>query len=284
MKCISCEVIINPQWAHAIDINVCPFCGKHIMEEHLKNLFATLRQTMEALQAYPDQLNDWMLSNHSYIKTNSPDISKYMPAEMLNELKRIDAEKEFQAKKDAQKTTVIKVKTEDGEEDVLVEKIQSEEKTNEFFKRAEVIPKGNKPQSPTSFPIFHSPTEKTEHLKKIAQQIKREGSLGVSGTGGTMEIPADMLENADPEAVAEFSQLISGGEISSSIDNELDDDLPGGEYILQANLAAAKAKQGGFSGDYNAKDAAHLQRMQAKMLQARKNISTGTKGSFSRSS
>jgi len=47
MRCISCTTEINPQWKHAIDMNVCPFCGKHIMEEHLKNLFAALSSTMD---------------------------------------------------------------------------------------------------------------------------------------------------------------------------------------------------------------------------------------------
>ena len=97
-------------------------------------------------------------------------------------------------------------------------------------------------------------------------------------------LPADMLANADPEAIAEFQQMIAGGEVASSIDSDIDDDLPGGDYILQANLAAAAAKQGGgSSGEYNAKDAAHLQRLQSKVAQSRKNIATGAKGSFSRS-
>ncbi len=285
MKCISCEIEINPQWKHAIDMNVCPFCGKHIMEEHLKNLFASLRETMDALQAYPTQLDDWMLSNHNYIKTDAPEIGKYMPREMLKEIKKVQDEEDFQRRKENQKFTV-KVKTEAGEEEVLAEKIQSEEKTNSFFKRAEVIKSTSSQQSAPQAggsQTFQSPAEKTEHLKKLAQQIKREGSQGLTTGGMAMSLPAEMLENADPEAVAEFQQLLEGGEVSSSIDSELDDDLPGGEYILQANLAAAQSKQGGASGEYNPKDAAALQRMQSKISQSRKNISTGAKGSFSRS-
>jgi hypothetical protein len=284
MKCISCEVDINPQWKHAIDINVCPFCGKHIMEEHLKNLFSSLRETMELLQEYPNQLNDWMLSNHNYIKTDSPDIGQYMPKEMLKELKKAEEDKEFQKKKEAQSHKfTVKVQTESGEEEVVAEKIQSEEKTNEFFKRAEVI-KGNNNQPPAPGTTnFHSPAEKTQHLKKVAMQIKRAGTQGLTDSvGGGITIPADMLDQADPEAIAEYQSLISGGEISSSLPDSGDDmdDMPGGDFILQANLAAAAGKTG---SNTSAKDLAALQKLQAKSVEARRNMSSGAKGSFSRS-
>lgn len=293
MKCISCETEINPQWKHAIDINVCPFCGKHIMEEHLKNLFSTLRETMDALQAYPDQVDDWMLSNHNYIKTTSPDIGKYMPSEMLKQLKKVEEEKDFQTRKDAPgKKEVIKIKNDAGvEEEVVVQKIQSDERTSEFFKRAEVIKSPNSPtkqqQGPNQTPAYQSPAEKTEYLKKVKQQIEKVGSPALtSNEGGMMMLPADMLANADPEAVAEFQQMIAGGgDVASSLDDSWDggDDLPGGEGILAANRALAAAKQGGgSSGDYNAKDAAHLARLQERVSSSRKNMKGGG-GSFSRS-
>lgn len=291
MKCISCEIEINPQWTHAIDINVCPFCGKHIMEEHLKNLFTTLRETMESLQEYPDQVNDWLLSNHNYIKTDSPDIAKYMPKDMLKELKKVEDDKEFLKRKESQKS-IVKVKGENGEEeDVLVEKIQSEERTADFFKRAEVIKSGaNASQNLTKQQqgpnVYQSPAEKTEHLKKVAQQIKKAGSQGLTAGGASFGIPAEMLEQADPEAVAEFQSMIAGGEVASSLDSDgIDDDLPGGDFILQANMAAAanKGGGGGSGGQANAKDLAHLQRLQAKVSQARHNVQSGAKGSFSRS-
>lgn len=294
MKCISCETEINPQWAHAINMNVCPFCGKHIMEEHLKNLFATLRETMEALHAYPEQLNDWMLSNHNYVKTDSPNIGKYMPEEMLNKLKKAEEEKDFQARKDAPgKKEVIKIKNDAGvEEEVVVQKIQSDERTSEFFKRAEVIKNpSNAPTKqqlgPNTTPAYQSPAEKTEYLKKVKQQIERVGAPALtSKEGGSMVLPADMLANADPEAVAEFQQMISGGgDVASSVDDSWDgsDDLPGGDGILAANRAIAAAKAGGSSsGDYNAKDAAHLARLQERVSNSRKNMKGGG-GSFSRS-
>src|ERR1700677_4568820 len=99
MECISCKLEINPQWAHAIDMNICPYCGKPIMDEHLKNLFATLRATMEHLQTYPDQLNDWMLSNHNYIKTDSDKLITYVSKDIIADLKKVKDEKEFQDRK-----------------------------------------------------------------------------------------------------------------------------------------------------------------------------------------
>lgn len=287
MKCISCESEINPKWVHAVEINVCPFCGKHIMEEHLKNLFSSLRETMENLSTYPDQLNDWMLSNHNYIKTDSPQIGLYMPKKMVEDLKRIEDDKDFQKRKEAQKFTV-KVKTENGEEEVMAEKIQSEETTNDFFKRAEVIKAPsvnvNPNPSPNAAPVFHSPAEKTNHLKKVAQQIRRAGSQGLVSDGSSMMLPAHMLENADPEAVAEFQSMISSGDlVASSLPDSGggDDDVP--DFILAANQAAAANRTGG--SDTNAKDLAALQRLQSKISRSRNTMVNGTggKGSFSRS-
>lgn len=264
MKCISCEIEINPQWKHAVEINVCPFCGKHILEEHLKNLLTSLRETMDSLLSYPEQLDDWMLSNHSYIKTDSPKIGEYMPAEMLKELKVLDHDKSFQDRKNSQKS-IIKVQTEAGEEDVLVEKIQSEETTNDFFKRAEVIKKNSDV----------SPNEKTQHLKKVAQQIRRAGSQGLTDSeGGSMMISPEMLEGADQDAVSEYESMMAGGEIISSLPDTDDDDIP--SVVLQM----AQKNKGGSNS--NAGDLLKLQQLQDKVAASRRNFANGSKGSFSR--
>ena len=133
MKCMSCTMEINPKWTHAIDINVCPFCGQGIMEEHLKNLFSSLRQTMESLKEYPDQLNDWMLSNHNYIKTDSPELKQYMPKSYIQEIinqrdEEVQEEQKAIAQTETKKKSIVKVDDGSGEEqEVLVEKVQSEE-------------------------------------------------------------------------------------------------------------------------------------------------------------
>ena len=195
MKCASCEIEINPQWRHAIDANVCPFCGSAILEEHLKNLLSTISDVMEDLLAYQDQLNDWMLSNHSYIKTNSPDLIYHIPQEMLQVSQK---DVDFQKRKEAQdKKFTVKVQTEMGEEEVVVEKVQSEDKTNDFFKRAEAV----KP----NIEGYKNTMEKTEHLKRVVQQIKKGGSVSLVNEGGSgIMIDPSMMDNADEEAIAEL--------------------------------------------------------------------------------
>ncbi len=289
MKCISCDTEINPQWAHAINMNVCPFCGKHIMEEHLKNLFSSLRETMDQLLQYPEQLNDWLLSNHSYIKTDSPDIGQYMPKEMLQELKKVKDDEEFQKRKDGQRS-VVKVKVDEFgyEEEVLVEKLQSEEKTNEFMKRAEIIKPVSRDQRSSQGgsqggQAYQSPAEKNRYLKELNKEIRQNGSQGVTLNGASMSIPAEMLENADPEAVAEFESMMSGGEVTSSFGGGVSDgeDIPSVVFAMQNKFAGGK-------GGQNPADLMKLQQMQEKARASREAFENGENrgraGGFSRSS
>lgn len=272
---MSCNMEINPKWTHAIDINVCPFCGQGIMEEHLKNLFSSLRQTMESLKDYSDQLNDWMLSNHNYIKTDSPNIHLYMPKGFVEEIrKHIDDELLEEKVKpvshdEPSRKSIIKMDNGHGQEqEVVVEKVQSEEKTNDFFKRAEAV----KP----NIDGFKSTSEKTQHLKAMAQQIKREGSTVINKAGLASHLPPEMIDSADPAAVAEFEAILNGGEVQSSLpDNSSgDDDIPS-IVLNMANRSRGKVS--------DQDPTAELERMQAKVDASRRNFNSGGKGSFSRS-
>lgn len=264
MKCISCEVEINPKWTHAIDINVCPFCGSHIMEEHLKNLFVSLRETIDKLKDYPDQLNDWMLSNCNYIKTNSPDISIYAPK--CNHKVEDDVPAENKPlKKDNSYT--VKIETERGTEEVKVEKVQSQEKTNDFFKRAEAFKPG--------IDGFKSTQDKTKHLKALAKHIQEQGS-------GTIE-PEMVFEDSeiggtfDKSSVADLKNLMheeygGGEEMSDSSDtySNGDDDIPAAVLNMAAN---AKGKQ------LNGNEAAiKLQELQDKRKSSKQNFNSGGGG------
>lgn len=273
MKCISCEVEINPKWKHAIDINVCPFCGNGIMEEHLKNLLGSLSDIMVRLQEYPEQLNDWMLSNYNFIKTSSPDLINFVPTESIAALQPAapaPKKQEFKEPIENKKFTV-KIKTERGEEEIEAEKIQSEEKTNEFFKRAEAI----KP----NLDGFQSTAEKTQHLKKMALQIKRAGATAItSDVGENSLITPEMIESADPEAVEEMETLLSGG-ISSS----LNDSIMGDDEIPSVVLNMASRAKGNTRS--NSADLIKLQQMQERTQESRRNFESGNtrgKGSFSR--
>lgn len=266
MKCVSCQQEINPQWSHAIDANLCPFCGKEIMEEVLKNLFATLKTTMESLSTYPDQLNDWMLSNYKYIKTDSKEFAKYLPKKVA---KVVDDSENVE---DSPNKYIDTIETEDGEQKVIVEKIQSEETTNDFFKRAEAV----KP----NIDGFRSSTEKNKHLKDMVKQIKRSGSTDAGGSGGSFLSPEN-LESADPAAVEEYMSILDSG---NAIASSLPDLGGGGDDDIPAAVLAMAAKGG--TGPATARDMMKLQQMQLRQTSSRENFESGAnrgKGGFSRS-
>lgn len=267
MKCISCESDINPKWKHAIEQNICPYCGQCIMDEMLKNLLTSLNEAMTKMQSYPEQLNDWMLSNFNFIKTDSIDLIKYVPKHYFKEVKESKEEiKELPEIKENKKFTV-KVKTEAGEQEVEVEKIQSEDKTNEFFKRAEAV----RPR----IDGFQNATEKTNHLKMMAQQIKRAGvPLLANENGSSSFLSPELIESADPEAVLEMQSLLEGNEIASSIADSSDEDIPSAVLNM-----ANRAKNGVPSEIYK------LQQLHNRRKQSKDNFESGAsrgKGGFSR--
>src|SRR5208282_6609916 len=125
-----------------------------------------------------DQLDDWLLSNHNYIKTDSPDLKAYVPKEAIKEMRKEIEEEEFQEKK----MTTMKIKNARGEEEeiwVEVQKVQSDDRTKEFFDRADGVIKGSNKnpgkgsglQQPS---IPKSIAEKTRHYKEVVQKIKTE--------------------------------------------------------------------------------------------------------------
>lgn len=109
MKCNSCEANIDPKWKHAIENNVCPFCGEVIMEEHLKTLLSDARNILDELNGnYKEQFVEWAKKNYNLVYV-----------EDQQQLERIEKTKTIESgmKRD----------------------------NNDFFKRAEVKPK-EKPQ------------------------------------------------------------------------------------------------------------------------------------------
>ncbi len=293
MKCISCETEINPKWKHAIDINVCPFCGEHIMEEHLKNCVAALAKAMDDMMKYPEQLDDWLRSNHNYIKTNSPDLIKYVSKEEAIEAFRLAEEKPRAASKDAAseepQTYVKKIKVPDGKggvtiEEIIVEKTQSEEKTNSFFDRAEVLKgagktSGKAPKDPAEPEPPKSVAEKTKNLKARVEEIKRAGAAAIEENGMASVIDPSMLNDADPDNVAALEAAITGEVVASGLppaSDGLDDEIPS---VVQ-NMANRALQKGGGNGA-NERDMQTLQEMQDKVRNAQKRLASG-KGSFSR--
>jgi hypothetical protein len=260
MKCMSCESEINPKWRYAIDSNICPFCGQNVMDENLKELFSNLRVTMDALLAYPEQLNDWLLSNYEFIQTTSPLLINYVSKDQLK------AEVEVKSKHKADEVEnakfTVKVQTDHGEEEIMAEKIQSEERTSSFFKRAEAV----KP----NIDGFQSAAEKTQRLKSMASQIKRAGTSSM--------MSHESMADADPEAVAEMQSLMSDSHISSSLPSSDDDEIP--------SVVLAMANRGGGKGSsHDAADLLKLQQMHGRVSNSHSNFESGEnrgKNGFSR--
>lgn len=311
MKCISCESEINPKFKHAIEQNACPFCGGSIMEELLKSLLVSLRETMQKMQEYPDQLDDWMLSNYDYIKTDSPDLIAFVPREQLKDLRKEVDNEEFERKK-----KVIKVKIENGKEvEAVTEKIQSDSKTAGFFERAQIIKKGDgsggdlddgdsdssdtsdeeqdfqpNPVKPNQKPrAFKSAAEKTRHLKEIKKRIQSEGAQAVIGEAGlaTM-IDPNNLDNADPEMVNAFESELSDGDIVASAlpTSGLDDEDAMTDRIMSINMAAKGKNNKNKGGAYNEADMKALKEMHARVAKSKRAFEDGEnrdgKGGFSR--
>lgn len=258
MKCKSCETQINPKMTHAIEQNMCPFCGESILDEELKNLLSSLNNIMLSLSSYPEQLEDWLLSNYNFIKTDSPTLIDYVPEKL-------------KTKVEEPKRSVVKIKTDKGEEEVIVEKTQSEETTNEFFKRADVI----KPK----IDGFNSIAEKTKYLKNLAQQIKKSGSPIVTANDMQEMISPEVLDNVNQEDVMEMSQMLDGGSVASALATpDYEEEIPSAVLAM-----ASKAKNKGSS---SAVDLLRLQQMQDRVKNSRSNFEDGAnrgKNGFSRS-
>lgn len=311
MKCISCESEINPKFKHAIERNVCPFCGGSILEELLKSLLVSLTETMQKMQQYPNQLDDWLLSNYDYIKVDSPDLIKYVPKEQLKDLKKIADDEDFVERK----KKVIKVKVENGKEvEAITEKIQSDARTAGFFERAQITKRGDGddtgidvgdsdsgdasdaeedvqlvPIKSTKKPrTYKSAAEKTRHLKELKKKIEYEGAQAAVGeTGLAAMIDPEKLENADPEMVAAFSSELGDGDIiTSALPSNYDDEDEMADRVLSINQSLAgrgKPKD----GSYNEQDMRSLREMHNRVAASKKSFENGENrggkgGGFSR--
>ena len=260
MKCVSCESIIDPKWKSAIELNHCPFCGKNILDEELKTLLTDLNNSFDSILAfsYDSELNDWLFSNHQFVKVTDPNILSLIPKDILD---------------DYAKSLKLVPHTQDNKEniklekdEVIIKKIQSDKVTSEFAKRALVPTKG-----------FSSVEEKTQHLKAMAQKIKQEG-IG-SGESVLME-DNESMEPVSKEEITQLKKLISGNDDSSEsdgfsdIDEDDDDEIPAG-ILAAANMSKTSDQMSA------AADIAKLQKLHSKISDSKKNFKSGG-GGFSR--
>jgi hypothetical protein len=247
---MSCKTEINPKWKHAIDSNVCPFCGEVIMDLILRDLLSNLRKNIDNFPPeFLPHLDDWLFSNYNYVKADSKMLVKNKP------------EKE----KPNNKYTV-KVDTENGPQEIQAEKIQSEDKTNEFFKRAEAV----RP----NIDGFNSTAEKTAHLKQMVQKIKK---------GGTASSDQQIM---DAELMAQMASDLENSEdklIQSSLPSSDDEDEVPSVVLNMASQYNKNASQ--QNGGVNMKDLMALQKMHDRVNNSKQNFESGEnrgKGGFSR--
>lgn len=271
MQCNSCNTNIDPKWKHAIDKNICPFCGQSILEEHLKQLISTLSTTMEQLQQYPSQLNDWMLANYSYIKTDDPNLITYLPEELLPSLQT------NKPKKVSQEKEIRQIKMPDGStQSIEVEKLVDDETTKSFMDRAkDNIKLVDKDHNKS----FKNVQERAAYLKEMAQSIKK----GETQTSYIKETDLNEMinENANQQQLDEaidYQQMINeSSSINSSINSQdmsqgLDDEkIP--NFVL--NLAnKAKNNQSKKTND--------LETLENLVSKSNSSVLSSGKGSFSR--
>src|ERR1700722_4065132 len=88
MKCKSCHEDVPPKFTHALAVNICPLCGKEIMDTKLQNILGELKTALSSAQEYSEEVEDWLLSNYSLkkIKANEVVVDK-------NQLKVVKAAK-----------------------------------------------------------------------------------------------------------------------------------------------------------------------------------------------
>lgn len=258
MKCLSCSAEINPKWTHAIDTNLCPFCGETIMDGKLKDLLSNLKTIMDQLLEFPEELYDWLLSNYNLLNTNSDKLINYLNEDQLKEISQNN--KRNSSLKNEKK--IIKVNNGENEEEIEVISIQDEEKTNEFVERAGIKKKND---------TFKSIKEKNKHLKNMVEQIK---------TGTVPDV--EESDEEEPLNESQLNEVIANDYMTSSIAPGLseyhnEDDLPS---AVENMLIKAKNNP-----SYNPKDIAKLQKMQNKQQSSLQNMLNGGavgKGGFSR--
>ena len=73
MKCKSCFNDVPPKFAHAISVNVCPLCGKEIMDQQLQSILNDLKNVMDKTKEYSDEVGDWLFSNYGLKKWDPKD-------------------------------------------------------------------------------------------------------------------------------------------------------------------------------------------------------------------
>ena len=242
MKCKSCQEEVSQKFAHALQTNICPYCGQDIMPIELQVALSELSEVMKNAEQFHVEIFDWLSSNYNLI---GRDAAEYKALQEKAEL----ASK--QPSKAVMKTVdPSKVELDHNGLQVSGEAIQDQETTNQFMKRAQV-----------------KTLNKQEHFREIVNQIKKHGATSVDGSGG-------MMVEADAEEVAALeAELSSGPGTQSAL---MSNDFDSGEEVPAVVEAMARMAGAGPKGsDYSAKDVAKLQELQNKARRASGAMASG---------
>ena len=217
MRCKSCEGDVPPKFAHAILTNMCPLCGEVIMDEALQFSLKELKSAMKAVEAYPDEIFDWLRSNYNL----------YSESYMQEQLKLVETKAVEEAKKSMQalvpKNRIVKATSteeiqldKDGNQ-INGEVIQSPDETNKFFKDKSI----------------KRQVDNQAHLKDIVNQIKKKGSFESDSSGGgggafnaemAKALGVDPNADIDPDVLQDEINIMMGNNVNSAMESDYDDD------------------------------------------------------------
>jgi hypothetical protein len=246
---MSCQSDVNPKWKYAIDTNLCPCCGKIIMQEEIKKLLTTLSDSIEGLLKYPEYLDDWLFLRFNFVPASKiqilekqiEELKLKLSANRISDKDCIESVNKINNEvNEVSEDSTDSVDKKQVNESTLIS-VQNEQITNEFFKRsnADKIVKNSK------------------NIKDLVSRIKN------SSIQDTMENSSNITEYIEPE-------------ITSSLDTP--DDL---DHIPDSVLAFANDTKDFVSSGYNKKDLDKLRELQEKSRGARQRMLSGAnKGGF----
>src|SRR5258708_29467785 len=88
MLCKSCTQDIPLKFAHAISVDICPFCGKELIDTKLQSILNELKNTMENAKDYMKEVEDWLFSNYSFKKADINEV--IVDKNQVNNTEKVD--------------------------------------------------------------------------------------------------------------------------------------------------------------------------------------------------
>lgn len=136
MQCKSCNESVPERFAHAISINVCPLCGKEILDTYVKNILNELKTVLDKAKEHFAEVEDWLLANYNLrqIKEGEVVVSKDDLPPSADAVLR-------PAGKSGKGSRVHRSADDEDDEDQDTALVQGSQPLNEFALRAGVNPK-----------------------------------------------------------------------------------------------------------------------------------------------